>query len=748
MVAFMLMTFLPSMTTAPHKAHPTRAWAVRITPDFNFKYALVVTSKLTGFLRPGNNYMAPTNEHDRADTIRLYDWVFMRRFNNSHDDAAPYHRKGGSMFIDTETRARVRDRLFDKYGDKYEFRIERGVDQTAGLWTEEDGDAGEFESFCLSNFIGNDRQLEETFDRFDRVFESIDGGFNAMLVILQEGLHLDLGEINAADRMLGEYDPSAHLTEDFFENKLAFSILLNFPHYSLNEKMVLSEAWSARDWALARLGDRLISRLPASIQQELNRIEAGAEAYIAEYNIYMGNLRDRRGRRLFPENLKLVSHWGIRDELKSQYGREDGLPRQKLISRLMHRIITQDIPEQVINNSELVWNVDDNTVTRNGEPVENKPEPNRRYRHIIDYFKMMRKIDRYYPSFPTFIQRKFDLQREIPEDEVKDLFTELLSSSELSETAGLIGKRLGRDLEPFDIWYDGFKSRSGIDQQDLDRIVGEKYPNLGAFQHDLKNILMALDFSPEQAEFVASKIVVDASRGPGHAWGARMKSEKAHLRTRFSGEGMDYKGFNIAIHELGHNVEQILSLHRVDHHMIQGVPLNGCTEAFAFIFQHRDLELLGMKRDDENTVHLKTLDGFWNTAEIMAVSLVEMKIWRWLYDNPDATPEALKVATMNAAQEIWNGFYAEAFGSRDEIILAIYSHMIDYPLYLADYPLGHIIQFQIERYMEGRNLGNEMERICSTGNILPQEWMKVAVGAEISVKPILIATGEALAAVN
>ena len=33
-------------------------------------------------------------------------------------------------------------------------------------------------------------------------------------------------------------------------------------------------------------------------------------------------------------------------------------------------------------------------------------------------------------------------------------------------------------------------------------------------------------------------------------------------------------------------------------------------------------------------------------------------------------------------------------------LLAIYSHMIDSFLYLPDYPLGHMIAFQIERQME------------------------------------------------
>ena len=36
-----------------------------------------------------------------------------------------------------------------------------------------------------------------------------------------------------------------------------------------------------------------------------------------------------------------------------------------------------------------------------------------------------------------------------------------------------------------------------------------------------------------------------------------------------------------------------------------------------------------------------------------------------------------------------------ASGETDQEILAIYSHMIAYGLYLPDYPIGHIIAFQV-----------------------------------------------------
>jgi hypothetical protein len=130
--------------------------------------------------------------------------------------------------------------------------------------------------------------------------------------------------------------------------------------------------------------------------------------------------------------------------------------------------------------------------------------------------------------------------------------------------------------------------------------------------------------------------------------------------------------------------------------------------------------------------------------EIMGVSLVDMKVWNWLYKNPEATPEQLKDFVISAAKEVWNKYYAPVFGIKDQPILGIYSHMIDYPLYLPAYPLGHIIEFQIEHSIKGKNIASEMVRMLSQGKLVPQIWMKGAVGTEISVKPIISASEEAL----
>jgi hypothetical protein len=70
--------------------------------------------------------------------------------------------------------------------------------------------------------------------------------------------------------------------------------------------------------------------------------------------------------------------------------------------------------------------------------------------------------------------------------------------------------------------------------------------------------------------------------------------------------------------------------------------------------------------------------------------------------------------------------------------------MISDPLYLANYPIGHLIEFQIEQSIEGKNFAKEIERMYSIGSITPKEWMKKATGEDISIKPVLNAVDIAL----
>jgi hypothetical protein len=364
-------------------------------------------------------------------------------------------------------------------------------------------------------------------------------------------------------------------------------------------------------------------------------------------------------------------------------------------------------------------------------------------------FQAVRKADPYSPTAPTFIARSFDEGREIPETRVRQMLEQVLSSPLFAETAKLVQQRIARPLEPFDIWYNGFRPRGAYTEAQLDEIVAKRYPTAEAYQKDIPNLLVKLGFSKARADEIARNIVVDPARGSGHAMGAGMRSEKAHLRTRVEKGGMNYKGYNIAVHEMGHNVEQTFSLNMIDHTLLAGVPNTAFTEALAFVFQNRDLELLGLAKPDAEGEALKTLNDFWGTYEIAGVALVDMAVWQWMYDHPNATPAELREATIQISKDVWNRYYAPVFKRRDVVLLGIYSHMIDYPLYLPNYPLGHMIAFQIEEQIEkAGKIGPEFERMATAGNIAPDLWMKTATGSPVGPEALLAATARALEAVG
>ena len=60
------------------------------------------------------------------------------------------------------------------------------------------------------------------------------------------------------------------------------------------------------------------------------------------------------------------------------------------------------------------------------------------------------------------------------------MFTQFIASPQVGEVAKLIETRLGRKLQPFDIWYDGFKSRSSINEDELTAQTRKRYPTKDA----------------------------------------------------------------------------------------------------------------------------------------------------------------------------------------------------------------------------------------------------------------------------
>jgi hypothetical protein len=651
-------------------------------------------------------------------------------------------------------------------------RVEQGLAQVQALWRSDDGDAAALTDFAVARFVVGD-DVGRLFHRLERALEQVDGHLLEIGRELRAPVELELPAFAPAapvDDLLAGWDAGAHVVDDLFANKVAFVALLNFPQSTLDER--LARPMSRRDWAVARLTGRFARRVPADVTAGIARSSAAADRYIAGYNLWMHHVLGPGGERLFPKDKRLISHWNLRDELKAQYAQgATGTARQRTIVKLMERIVEQRIPASVVDAPWVDYDPFANTVRPAPPETREKPAsstaapttspeleaPTNRYQQLLAQFHAARAADPYSPTAKTAIDRAFNLGREIPEARVERLFKDVLESPLVPKVAREIERRLGRKLEPQDLWYDGFKARAALDEASLDALTRQKYPDAAAFQRDLPRILKGLGFDDATAAFLADHIVVDPARGAGHALQAARRGDKPHLRTRIEPDGMDYKGYNIAIHELGHNVEQVFSLYRVDSTLLAGVPNNAFTEAIAFVFQARDLELLGVSSSSkqEAAKHEAVLADFWATWEIAGVALVDVAVWHWLYDHPQATPAQLRDATVRIAGEVWKKHYAPILGGVDDKgratpLLAIYSHMVAYPLYLADYPLGHLIALQIEEQIhkatstKTATLGAEIERMCVVGAIAPDAWMQLASGSPVSAEPLLRATEKAL----
>src|SRR5204863_8638661 len=152
--------------------------------------------------------------------------------------------------------AKLERELIAKYGEAQRLRLERGLRQVGEFWRPEDGDAAVFEEFVRTNFAGDAATLDTMFNRFERLLEQLEGHMHEINREFRQQLDLDLGPVLPFDEMFGGYDPSAHVLDDFFQNKLAFTVLLNFPLTTLEQRRKEGGKWHRPQWAEGRLGQR------------------------------------------------------------------------------------------------------------------------------------------------------------------------------------------------------------------------------------------------------------------------------------------------------------------------------------------------------------------------------------------------------------------------------------------------------------------------------------------------------------
>jgi hypothetical protein len=66
--------------------------------------------------------------------------------------------------------------------------------------------------------------------------------------------------------------------------------------------------------------------------------------------------------------------------------------------------------------------------------------------------------------------------------------------------------------------------------------------------------------------------------------------------------------------------------------------------------------------------------------------------------------------------------------------------MVNSPMYLPNYPIGHIVQFQLEQFFADKTdcqWAEQYQRCYRLGRLTPEEWLRQATGSTLSVEPIL-----------
>ncbi len=632
--------------------------------------------------------------------------------------------------------------LKDK-GEKEAPRIRKGVTQVASKWLEEDGTQEIFTQFCRDQFM-SEKDSNEYLKRADQNFEYINGLFQEMYLRINEPLQVEKGPIMPADYLFSTVAPWSHITDDLFQSKVAFAILLNYPLCTLEEKMTQGVKWTQEEWAKERLTEMFNYHISAQAYLQATQAYTNADNFFSNYFVVMNNVITPEGIRLFPEGHRLSAHWGLRDDIRELYKSKDGLQKQELIATVMERIIASDIPKGIVNSSDVDWNPLHNRVFANGKEVSPAKDENTRYVQFRKIFQATRLVDQFFPSHPTVLSRTFSQDLEMPEKDVEAQFIAVLSSSAVKKTARLISKRLGRPLKPFDIWYTGLHSPISLSEDKLNEIVSKRFGNAQEVDKSLKQILMKLGFSDARAQLISDRIIVEPSRGAGEVIGASLPKASVHMRIHIDRAGLSYKDYKKTMYLLGQCTMQILTNDAKEYSIMRGTPGQAFSEAFALVFQSRDLKILDLDSQDPAMKNMETLSTLWSSYETSGASLVALKLWRWMYAHPEASPEEIQNATLSISKEVWNTYFSSVLGEKDSTLLAVYSHLISSDLFVIQHSLGRIIKFQIERRINEKGLAPEMERMCSIGKVTPDIWMKSAVGSPVSPESLLRASDEAL----
>lgn len=634
--------------------------------------------------------------------------------------------------------------LVGTHGESHRQRIDQGVRQVALRWSDSDGDASAFVKFCTDQFVAPAADLDRLLKRLEGALEQIQGHLYELHRNLRRHSDLAGDSFPGVDDMLATFDPAPDLSEELYRQRLAFIALLNFPRPDLGTMLAQGPDWDNAQWASARIAQFFGARIPKELSQRARKTGHACSQWVAKFHIPVGTLVDSTGKRWYQPDRALLTHWLVREEIKGQYGSPQALERQRALASVMSRAIDGTIPAAVMDRTSTAdWDCQRNTL--GGQPVGDQATVGLvRYEKWLEHFALAREFDRHHPDHPTAISRKFDLAREMSEQSVEALLTFLLEHPIRTELAGSLRKRIGRTLEPFDIYFEDFADPRP--SEELNAAVRGRFPDEGAFERALPQVLRDLGFTADDAAFLGTRVRVEIARGSGHAMRPMLPEYSAWLRTSRLKDQLGWDGFDTAMHELGHNLEQLCSTNFVPRPALRGVPNTACTEAFAFLYQSLARRVLGIEAPggEARAFAIDSVQTMLAACQIAGPSLLELHAWRWLYANPNCTAAALREKVLEVADQLWERFYRRDFGAGHGHLLAAYQHMIGHPLYLADYTLGHVMSHQIRSFMRGRDIAAETKRITSIGRFTPDLWMRRAVGGPVSCDSLVRDCAESL----
>jgi hypothetical protein len=633
--------------------------------------------------------------------------------------------------------------LVERHGQTQAERIRTGVERVARRWAGDDGPADQFQAFCQDFYVADPADRKRLLARVEIVLTTTHGHLYEISRNVGQWTEFAGDQLPGVDELLATFDPAPDLAQQLYAQRIAFLILLNFEPPTLETMQREGAGWSTDQWVAARLTRGLPPRIPAEVQTAVRRKHIAAKNWIYGLHPHVGAIVDADGNRLYDPGTTLLLHWKVRDEAVLAYGTPDALARQRALMWCMRRFIDGSLPKVLLERApDGPWDPKENTI--GGKPVS-ETIGLVRYEHWLEVFRAEQLLDPYYPEHSTALARSWELDREVPPERAEQILVDLLKAPVRQRLYAFLRDRLGRPLEPHDVYNSTPFERAPAEE--LDAAVAKRFKGLDDFAEALPTILREVGFSDADADWIASRIRVERSRDAGHSTPPGLPEYGPWLTTSLNRGRFDFGAYGTATHELGHAVEQSVSGVRAPRPALKGVPGSCAVEAVANVFCDTRFRLIGVKLSTEDIEPLDQMavESMLASCQMAGPSLLELRAWRWLYDHPDATAADLRDAVLKIAADIWSEFFEPYFGPDPYYLPAAYQHMIGYPLYLANYVLSDLALQQMRAYVRGKDVAAELMRMYTIGRLTPDIWMERAVGAPLSAEPLLRSTERVLA---